>query len=224
MASEGFNADFSKRVVMHTAAMDWLASPSPSVWRKRLDLAGAAESSRVTSIVRYDANSAFPEHPHPDGEEILVLEGVFSDEHGDYPAGTYLLNPEGFSHAPFSSEGCVLFVKLQQYPGMNRRHIIIDTNRADWRAGAASGTETITLYEEAGYPETMHLIRLAADAAIPGHGHPDGEELLVLDGDVEDADGRYERGSWVRTPPGSRHALRSRDGCTLYMKRGHLAS
>ena len=114
MADKTINADFSKRVVVHTAGVDWQASPSPSVWRKRLDLAGAAEASRVTSVVRYDPDSAFPEHPHPDGEEILVLDGVFSDGHGDYPAGSYLLNPEGFSHAPFSQNGCTLFVKLRQ--------------------------------------------------------------------------------------------------------------
>ncbi|MCH7887928.1 MAG: cupin domain-containing protein, partial [Proteobacteria bacterium] len=68
MTSAGINADFSRLAIVHTAAMEWQASPSPSVWRKR-------------------------------------LEGVFSDVHGDYPAGTYLLNPEGFSHGPFSEHG-----------------------------------------------------------------------------------------------------------------------
>ena len=87
------NADFSKPVTVHTAAVDWQASPSPTVWRKRLHLTGEAESGRVTSIVRYDADSAFPEHPHPDGEEILVLKGVFSDRHGDYPAGAFGFTP-----------------------------------------------------------------------------------------------------------------------------------
>src|SRR3546814_6219955 len=82
---------------MDTAAMDWQASPSPTVWRKRLDLVDG-EFSRVTSIVRYDPSSSFRAHGHPQGEEILVLDGVFSDEHGDYPAGTFLLNPAGFRH------------------------------------------------------------------------------------------------------------------------------
>ena len=221
-ADEGLNADFSQLVVLHTDAMDWQASPSPSVWRKRLDLAGAAEASRVTSVVRYDAASAFPEHPHPDGEEILVLEGVFSDEHGDYPAGSYLLNPEGFSHAPFSREGCVLFVKLRQYPGRARRQIIVDTNTARWQARPTPGVEAMTLYEEAGYPEAMRLVRLAPGTTTPAHDHPGGEEVFVLAGGFADEHGSYRAGSWVSYPPGSRHALASKQGCTLYVKAGHL--
>ena len=121
-----FNDELCKAAVVHTATVEWEASPSPTVWRKRLDLAGNAETSRGTSVVRYDADSVFASHPHPDGEEILVLDGVFSDEHGDYPAGSYLLNPEGFEHAPFSKPGCVLFVKLRQYPGLDRRQVAID--------------------------------------------------------------------------------------------------
>ena len=93
--------------------MAWAPSPSGTVWRKRVHLVGPPESGQVTSVVRYEPQSRFPAHDHPEGEEILVLEGVFSDEHGDWPAGTYLLNPEGFRHAPFSEPGCVLFVKLR---------------------------------------------------------------------------------------------------------------
>ena len=223
MPNEALNADFTQLVIVHTARMEWQASPSPSVWHKRLDLAGASETSRVTSVVRYDANSAFPEHPHPDGEEILVLEGVFSDEHGDYPAGAYLLNPEGFSHAPLSRDGCVLFVKLQQYPGSDRKQIIIDTNQCEWEPRSTPGIAAILLYEEDGYPEAVRLVRLAPGASVAEHGHPGGEELFVLDGGIEDEYGKYEAGSWVRYPVGSRHAVYSEKGCTLYLKTGHLA-
>ncbi len=130
------NADLSRRVVLTTASMDWQESPSPNVLRKRLDLIGPPEAGRVTSVVQYRPDSKFPSHPHPDGEEILVLDGVFADEHGRYPAGTYLLNPEGFSHAPFSEEGCVLFVKLRQYPGTERRHVAIDPRLPSGRTAA----------------------------------------------------------------------------------------
>ena len=115
--------------------MDWTPSPSGTVWRKRVHLVGPAESGQVTSVVRYEPRSTFHAHEHPDGEEILVLDGVFSDEHGDWPAGTYLLNPEGFRHAPFSREGCVLFVKLRQFPGRTREHV------ATAHRGAAVATD-----------------------------------------------------------------------------------
>jgi anti-sigma factor ChrR (cupin superfamily) len=109
--SDSLNADFTEPARMDTAAMDWQASPSPTVWRKRLDLVDG-EFSRVTSVVRYDADSAFHEHGHPQGEEILVLDGVFEDEHGRYPAGSWLRSPHRSHHHPFSRAGCTLWVKV----------------------------------------------------------------------------------------------------------------
>ena len=218
------NADFAQRVVLDTAAMDWQASPSATVWRKRLDLSGGAEAGRVTSVVRYDPDSAFHVHDHPEGEEILVLDGVFSDEHGDYPAGTYLLNPEGFRHAPFSKPGCVLFVKLRQYAGEGRRHVAIDTRGARWQAGGAEGVEVLPLYGEADFPETIALVRAAPGTVLPSRENPGGAEVFVLDGVLEDEDGRYSAGTWLRLPPGPALALRSAEGCSFYLKRGHLAA
>ena len=108
------HADFSKYVEINTNEMEWIASPAGGVDRKMLDRIGD-EKARATSIVRYAADSAFPEHEHPLGEEFYVLEGVFSDEHGDYPAGTYVRNPDGTRHSPFSKDGCTIFVKLRQF-------------------------------------------------------------------------------------------------------------
>jgi anti-sigma factor ChrR (cupin superfamily) len=212
------NADFSKRVVVRTASMDWRPSPTPTVLRKRLDLVGPAEAGRVTSIVRYQPGSAFPPHDHPGGEEILVLEGAFCDEHGAYPAGTYLLNPEGFRHAPFSHEGCVLFVKLRQYSGAD--HVAIDTAAASLEPGSHPGWEVLALYRDGA--EEIRLSRLAANTRLPEHEHHGGEEILVLKGQLEDGLDSYEEGDWVRFPDGSRHRPFSRGGCRLYVKRGHL--
>lgn len=222
MSDQTLNADFGAYAVKHTAAMDWTASPSPSVWRKRLDLAGATEASRVTSVVRYDPDSRFPSHPHPEGEEILVLEGVFSDQHGDYPAGSFLLNPEGFSHAPFSTTGCVLFVKLRQYPGQERRRIAIDTDTASWHAGSGP-VSTLSLYAEAGYRETIRLLRMRDAAALPEQDYPGGAEIFVIEGAVHDGGRAYVAGSWARYPPSSRFALRTESGARIYLKSGHLA-
>lgn len=108
------NMDFAKKVVVRSAEEQWQASPAVGVERKLLERE-EAERGRATSIVRYAAGAAFNTHEHPLGEEIFVLEGVFSDENGDYPAGTYIRNPPGSHHAPFSREGCTLFVKLHQF-------------------------------------------------------------------------------------------------------------
>lgn len=222
MADKGLNDDFNALVTLRTAAMDWQESPSPSVWRKRLEHSGPPESGRVTSVVRYDANSEFPGHEHPEGEEIFVLKGTFSDEHGNYPAGTFLLNPEGFSHAPFSEEGCVLFVKLRQYPGTGRHHVNIDTTAGAWNPGRYPGLSSMPLYSEEGYPESIRLVRFEAGAKVDFDDHTEGEEIFVIEGDLTDEHGSYEAGTWVRYPVGSNHAPSSKNGCILYVKSGHL--
>jgi anti-sigma factor ChrR (cupin superfamily) len=107
------HADLSQRAVLDSSTLPWTASPMAGVERRMLDRCDD-EVARATSIVRYVPGGRFERHSHGGGEEILVLEGTFSDEQGDYPAGTYLRNPGGSSHAPFSEEGCTLLVKLHQ--------------------------------------------------------------------------------------------------------------
>jgi len=217
---ESLHGDLSRRASADTQAMEWTPSPSGSVWRKRVHLVGPPESGQVTSIVRYEPDSSFPAHDHPEGEEILVLDGVFSDEHGDWPAGTHLLNPEGFRHAPFSKPGCLLFVKLRQYPGADRRHVVIDTRKGPWQPTATPGIERQPLYEQAGYADVSCLERWAPGTEPGAVIHADGVEIFVLEGALADETGRFAAGSWLRLPVGESHRPRSETGCTLYVKRG----
>jgi anti-sigma factor ChrR (cupin superfamily) len=69
-----------------------------------------------TALVRWEPNTHFVAHSHMGGEEILVLEGVFSDEHGDYPAGTWIRSPHLSRHKPFSEDGCLIYVKTGHLP------------------------------------------------------------------------------------------------------------
>ena len=220
MVNASINGDLSVRVAVDTAAMDWSPSPSGSVWRKRVHRVGPAEAGQVTSVVRYEPNSTFPAHDHPDGEEILVLDGVFSDEHGDWPAGTFLLNPEGFRHAPFSTTGCTLLVKLRQFPGRKRRHVVVDTRTMPWESTPVAGIERMPLYRQDGFSDEIGLDRWQADADPGPLCYDTGAELFVLDGAFGDENGMYGRHCWLRFPAGSRHNPRSATGCTLYVKRG----
>jgi anti-sigma factor ChrR (cupin superfamily) len=217
------NGDLSVRVAVDTTRMDWTASPSSTVARKRVHLVGPAEKGQVTSVVRYDAGSTFHAHDHPDGEEIFVLEGVFSDERGDWPAGTYLLNPEGFRHAPFSRPGCVLFVKLRQFPGRDRRAVAVATPVLPWQPGTSPGVEVKPLYSQTGFTDSTRLERWAASTKLGRVDYPAGAELFVLDGELEDETGRFGAGTWLRFPVGSRHSPATIAGCVLYIKEGGLA-
>ena len=97
------NMDFTKRVVIDTDTQDWAASPAPGVLRKPLAREGK-ESGHATSIVSYAPGSSFSRHEHPRGEEIFVLDGIFSDENGNNAKGTYIRNPPGSSHSQFSEQ------------------------------------------------------------------------------------------------------------------------
>ena len=221
--SESIHGDLSARVREDTTKMRWTPSPSGSVWRKRVHLVGPPEAGQVTSVVRYEPESRFPAHDHPDGEEILVLDGVFSDEHGDWPAGTFLLNPEGFRHAPFSRPGCTLFVKLRQFPGRARRHVVVDTHKLPWMPSDTSGVTHKPLYAQAGFSDAIRLERYESLAGPGPVSYPEGAELFVLDGAFSDESGEHGAGTWLRFPLGAKHQLRaSAAGCSLYVKTGGL--
>ena len=220
MVDETLNGDLGVRVTVATESMPWSPSPSPSVWRKRLHRVGPQESGQVTSVVRYDAQSNFPAHDHPEGEEIFVLEGIFTDDRGDWPAGTYLLNPEGYRHAPSSREGCVLFVKLRQFPGLDRQQVSIDTNATNWKASEIEGIDVKPLYSQSGYIDSMVLERWSAGFAADDRNYAEGAEIFVLEGAFSDEAGSHCAGTWTRFPKGAAHSPRTTAGCTIYLKQG----
>ncbi len=213
------NADLGQRAVSFADEAEWAPSPMAGVERRMLERDGD-EVARATSIVRYSPGSRFPRHEHALGEEFLVLEGTFEDEQGEYPAGTYVRNPPGSGHAPWSDAGCVLFVKLRQFHLDDRERVVVDTPSAEWFPGIVKGIAVLPLH---GFgSERVSLVRWAANTRFTPHVHPGGEEIFVLDGAVEDEEGRYTAGSWLRNPPGSQHMPFSLEGCLLYVKIGHL--
>ncbi|MCT0224928.1 cupin domain-containing protein [Synechococcus sp. CS-1328] len=213
------HADLAQRVMLDTTSLPWTPSPLAGVERRLLDRLGG-EVARATSIVRYAPCSRFDRHSHGGGEEILVLQGTFSDEAGDHPVGTYLRNPTGSSHAPFSTEGCTLLVKLHQMHPADQQTVGIATPSVDWLPGLVPGLEVMPLH--AFGSEHVALVRWAPGTVFQPHGHPGGEEILVLEGVFQDEQGTYPAGSWLRNPPGSVHRPWSDSGCTIWVKTGHL--
>lgn len=214
------NADFSARAVVNTKALPWVPSPLAGVERKMLERDGG-EVARATSVVRYAPGSAFDAHEHGGGEEFFVLEGVFSDERGDYPTGTYVRNPPGSRHRPFSRAGCVLFVKLRQIAAEDSARVAIDTTRSAWAPyPGAEGLDMMMLHTHG--RERVYLARWTAGASYPMHRHAGGEEVYVLSGELGDNLGSYPTGTWIRSPVGSEHAPFSKAGAIIYVKSGHL--
>lgn len=212
------NMDFKQTVVINTHNLPWVQSPKPGVWRKPL-AREEAEQGHATSIVRYDPGASFARHEHPKGEEILVLEGTFSDETGDYPAGSYFRNPEGSSHQPFSQEGCVILVKLHQFQVDDLNHIHIDTQTATWLPGHGN-LQVLPLHSHHG--ESTALVKWPAGERFVSHVHPGGEEIYVISGEFIDEYGRYPAGTWIRSPHMSRHHPYVEKETLIFVKVGHL--
>jgi anti-sigma factor ChrR (cupin superfamily) len=189
------------------------------VSRRLLERDGG-EVARATSVVRYAPGSAFDAHTHGGGEEILVLEGTLQDEHGVYGPGTYIKNPVGSAHAPFTAEGCTLFVKLRHLDPRDSERVVIDSRQSPWHQGMVEGLKVLPLntFET----QNTALVRWAPQTFFNPHRHWGGEEIFVVEGVFSDEHGNYPAGSWLRSPHMSQHQPFSREGCLILVKTGHL--
>lgn len=211
------NADFTKRAFVDTENTDWIPSPMPGVDRRMLDRIGD-EVARATTIVRYAPGSKFSAHTHTGGEEFIVLDGTFQDEHGDYPAGTYVRNPPTTAHTPGSEDGCVIFVKLWQFDMADRNQF-----RKDMAAEISeprNGIASAILHEDD--RETVTYVQI--DAGLPfEHTASGGIEILLLEGDGHDGTQLMGKGAWLRLPQGQPLSFTAGpDGAKIWMKTGHL--
>ena len=212
------NADFSKRVVIHSHELPWTPSPMEGVHRRMLDRIGD-EVARATSIVRYAPGSHFSAHVHTGGEEFIVLEGVFQDEHGDYPVGSYVRNPPTSKHTPGAPEGCVIFVKLWQFDPSDRSPVRSDMN-AGLEPTEHQGVSARVLFEDA--RETVRAEEWAPDTEVR-QDMPEGAELLVLDGVVYEGSDLLKTHSWLRIPMGGAlHGKAGGEGARVWIKTRHL--
>lgn len=212
------NMDLSKTVVIDTFSEPWVGSRAEKVVRKPLERE-KAESGRATSIVEFSPGASFPKHVHYNGEEILVLDGVFSDEIGDYPAGTYLRNPPGSSHAPKCDKGCRIFVKLEQFNPLDTQQVVknIVFDDADKNSGSIK-VMPLHQYES----ETTELIFWPSGQKFDLPRSDQGEEILVIKGVLSDDDESYSEGFWIRRPVSGLKNFCVEEDAILFVKTGHL--
>ena len=214
------NADFSQRVVMHADELVWIDSPLPGVQRRMLDRMGG-EVARATTIVRYAPDSAFSPHIHTGGEEFIVLDGVFQDEHGDFPKGTYVRNPPQSRHTPRSEPGCTILVKLWQFDPADRTHIRTDINKLGGVSPhGRDGVLVSTLFKD-------DRERVAVENWIPGArvsiNAEGGAEIFVLQGGFQEREDQLRQHSWLRIPDGYKvNIIAGEQGAQVWIKTGHL--
>lgn len=214
------NADFSQPVVVKSENNEWVSSPMSGVERKMLDRIGD-EVARATTIVRFAPQSNFSAHTHDGGEEILVLEGVFSDEHGDFPAGSYIRNPPTSRHTPYTDEGCTILVKLHQFDPDDRTHVRIDTGKGGMiREEGRQGVSVLPLFDDGKERVRLEHYEPGARIKLDANG---GLELFVVTGIVEAESDRLNQWDWMRLPRNSHfEAIAGAQGCRVWIKTGHL--
>ena len=212
--------DFSKTVSLLLNEEQWVNSPSDGVSRFPLERE-SEESGHTTSFVKFAPDSFFPKHTHPQGEEIYVLDGIFSDENGDYPAGSYIRNPPGSSHSPFTKQGCTLFVKLEQFQNGDNEHVVIRPDEIKWQNGIGN-LKVTSLHTFK--TESTALVWWPENEVFQPHTHYGGEEIIVLKGKFIDEHGEYPAFSWLRSPHMSQHFPRVEEESLILVKVGHLNS
>jgi anti-sigma factor ChrR (cupin superfamily) len=213
------NMDMELPALMLARDRKWITSPADGVSRIPLERE-QAESGHTSSFVRFEPGSSFPSHMHPQGKEIYVLEGVFSDQFGDYPAGSYLRNPPGSEHRPFTREGCTLFVKLEQFQAGDDTPVKSLPQHQLWRPGIGN-LQVLPLHQF--NTESTALVKWPANEVFQTHTHWGGEEIVVISGCFIDEHGEYPAGSWLRSPHMSRHFPRVEEETLILVKVGHLA-
>lgn len=192
------NDDLSRPVAVQAGALDWAPSPAAGVDRRMLYREGG-EVARATSIVRYAEGSAFPAHVHSGGEEILVLDGTFQDEHGDYPAGTYFRNPPGTSHSPAAADGCTIFVRLWQFREGDHAQLVHRPGEGEAAPLRDGATAARLLFDDGAERVLIEDWAPGATVTIPNHR---GLELLVVSGALLHGGGALAAPSWCRLPAG----------------------
>jgi redox-sensitive bicupin YhaK (pirin superfamily) len=211
------NADFDSPVIVRSNQLEWQASPMKGVDRRMLDRIGG-EVARATTIVRYAPGSAFSAHTHTGGEEFIVLEGVFQDEHGDFPAGTYVRNPPTTSHTPSSAEGCTIFVKLWQFDMKDRTQF--RKTMAEELAAPVNGVATAILHKDD--REVVSYSHIDAEATLTSQAQG-GIEVLVIGGSITVGGETLNKNDWLRMPVGETlSAVGGPEGAKLWIKTGHL--
>ncbi len=214
------HANLNERAVVATQAQPWLATADGEGACKPLD--SRADGAGTTSLLQVPPGAGFAPPGGGLGEEILVLDGTLADARGAWGAGAYLRNPPGSDAALRSGTGCVLFIKRLAFDAEDAAAVRLDTASMTWRPGLVPGLSVLPLHEHAG--EHTALVRWQPETFFQNHAHFGGEEILVLDGVFEDEFGRYPAGSWLRSPHLSRHQPFSREGCTIFVKVGHLGA
>ena len=155
------------------------------------------------------------------GIELLIIEGCCEDDEQVYSQGYYLRLPDGPDTSLIAKTDCILFIKYNQFLDGDNGCRTIDTRITDhWLPGPADGIEIrpLHVYDT----ESIMLLRWNHAAEFRPKLNPRGEEILVVNGLLQNRDHLYRQFSWIRNPIEDWRKWHGNTGTLAYYKSGHF--
>ena len=214
------NYDIDKKIVVHADRANWRRDPSGMMDLLYLDLVDS-EKSVATMLMRLRKRALLPVETLNGGKELLVLEGDFQDERGNYPVGSYMRFPPGSRQEPYSDNGGLLFAKTWQFSPRDRAHVNIDAY-SQYRLAPRKrpGVQIQHLFGD--NREDVRIEHWDANHRIVLN-QCNGLEVFVLSGGFFEPSTVYKKHSWLRLPPNQPlRAIVGDKGARVFIKEGHL--
>ncbi len=203
------NSDYEQRIPLDTKTLEWQTIENKNIFKKVLSFKDEAE----TAFVKMKKNTILNRHSKINSVELLVLEGTYINEFGEFREGAYLRLPKEDESFVKTTEGCTIFRKINYFN--DEYKVIIDTQSSPWLSGQGN-LEVIPLYEHTA------LVKWPKGERFIPHKHWGGEEILVLKGVFMDEHGTYPKGYWIRSPHLSQHYPYVEEETIIFVKTGHL--
>ena len=216
----------------------WLDTALPGIQVRIMEFVPGMRPRLAAQLRFHHNHTPLPIGRYPD-LEVLIQHGQLSSAHGNYAANGYFRLPTLDDNGDENDDGddglvvqravamqpeepAVLYLAVGQMQQSDTEWRRIDTNDENlWFAGPVEGTDVLPLHGH-GSGNVM-LVRWNKTAAFRTRIDPRGEELLVLNGAVYDAQGHYPEGSWIRNPIEAWQYWGAKAGTIMYYKNGHFA-
>lgn len=214
------NYDIGKKAVVHGGRKKWQTVAGGKAEILYLDLVDS-DKQVATMLMRMSQKAILPQEVLAGGKEVLVLEGHFLDERGEYPTGSYMRFPPGCKQEPYSDAGGLLFIKTWQFSAKDRVQVNIDGfGQSRKLMRSRPGVTVQKLYGDS--REDVRIEHWAANHHIEVR-QCNGLEVLVLSGSFHEPSTVYDKLSWVRMPPDEPlKAIVGDKGAKVLIKESHL--
>lgn len=224
MAAEPeINAECEELVIIRPDDMTWETTGQAGVSRIVLERVNDDKRGRETALVRLEPGTKLPQEILSTRMEIFVVDGGFSDGHGEYEARTFIMNPPGTPYTAASRDGCTLYVKRLNGFEKNDDRVVTALSAAEWTPFGHRVAEVVHFYKDEQREVTARVGNVFPNAQVMEHDHPGGEEVLILDGVFKDQFGDGVPGTWLRYPIGLAHApFTENDGALIYIRDGDV--